>query len=101
MDRITDKHLSALCERINKATGSPEAAWGKRADGSNRANVGNYHVSHAYGGVCLHRMTNESGGVTTPLSYGHVPRRELYGLMRAYLQGLEDAQRAEAERAHA
>jgi hypothetical protein len=88
-DRITEKQLDALCERLNKATGSPLAAYTRRDDGTLRANVGNYHISHAYGGVCLHRMCDESGGVTTPLSTGHVPKRELWNLMHAYLRGIE------------
>ena len=87
-DRITDKHLDALCARINKMTGSPEAPYRRDADGM-RANVGNYHVSHAYGGVCLHRMSNESGGVTTPLTYGHVQKRDLYNAMQAFIAGFE------------
>lgn len=88
MDRITDKHLQALCDRINTLTGSPMTPYTER-DGRHRANVGNYHISRAYGGVCLHRMSNESGGVTTPLTHGHVPARELYEQMRAYIAGIE------------
>jgi hypothetical protein len=53
--------------------------------------VGNYHLSHAYGGVCLHRMDNESGGVTIPLDYGYMSRRELYNAMRAFIEGFEAA----------
>jgi hypothetical protein len=88
-DRITDKHLEHLVDRINEVTGSPRAAYTKDANGNYKANIGNYHLSHAYGGVCLHRMHNEGGGVTTPLVYGHVPKRELYNALRAYLTGLE------------
>jgi len=91
MDRITDKMLDNLALRINKATGSPETAYTRQADGRLRANVGNYHVSHAYGGVCLHRMSNECGGVTCPLDQGHAPKRELWGRMQAFLAGLEAA----------
>jgi len=92
MQRITDKQLDALAVAINRETGSPETPYTRTADGV-RANVGNYHISHAYGGVCLHRMSNEAGGVTTPLSYGHVTKRELYNAMHAYLAGLRDAKR--------
>ena len=88
-DRITNGQLEALVARINQLTGSPATPWTRQADGSFKANVGNYHISGAYGGVCLHRMCNEGGGVTTPLTYGHVPRRELYNQLRAFLAGLE------------
>lgn len=86
--RITIANLEAVVARINRVTGSPSTPW-RREGGRNRANIGNYHLSHAYGGVCLHRMCNESGGVTTPLGLGHVPKRELYELLHAFLRGLE------------
>jgi hypothetical protein len=52
-------------------------------------NIGNYHLSHAYGGVCLHRMHNDGGGCTAPLIGGHVPKRELAGLLSAFIAGIE------------
>lgn len=87
MQRITDKQLDSLCAQLNKITNSPPAPW---ADGS--AAVGNYHISHAYGGVCLHRHVNEGGGITCPLSNGHGTKRELYNTMHAYIKGLSAAQ---------
>lgn len=84
MNRITDKDLNSLCDYLNTITNSPLKPW---ANG--RANVGNYHISHAYGGVCLHRHVNEGGGITCPLSNGHGTKRELYNTMQAYISGLE------------
>lgn len=86
MSRITDKYLDAIVDRLNRITGSPAAPY---IDG--KAQVGNYHISHAYGGVCLHRMHNEGGGVSSPLSTGHIPKRELAGLMHAFIAGMEVA----------
>lgn len=93
--RITDKDLAYLCERLNKLTGSPLVPY---ADSGNAhphyvAQVGNFHISHAYGGVCLHRMSNTGGGVSCPLNAGHGPKRELYEQMRAMIAGIELAQR--------
>lgn len=88
-NRITAKQLELLVDHLNEITGSPAAPWTRQEDGSLTANVGNYHISYAYGGVCLHRMMNDAGGVTTPLSYGHVPKRELYDQLRAFIIGLE------------
>jgi len=88
-DQITNKQLEYLVERINALTGSPKTSWTRNEDGSLKANVGNYHLSGAYGGVCLHRHVNEGGGVTTPLVEGHVPKRDLYVRLRAFVQGLE------------
>lgn len=84
-DRITIKDLRALCDRLNKLTDSPMQYWG---DG--KANVGNYHISQAYGGYALHRVHNQGGGITTPLSSYHRPARELWEQMQAYLHGFED-----------
>ena len=86
--RTTIANLQAVVDRINRVTGSPSTPWRREGD-RNRANIGNYHLSHAYGGVCLHRMANESGGVTTPLGLGHVTKREMYEQMHAFARGLE------------
>ena len=84
MNRITEKQLQAVVDRLNRITGSPLVPYVGR-----KAQIGNYHLSHAYGGVCLHRMYNEGGGVTSPLSTGHIPKRELMGLLHAYINGIE------------
>lgn len=83
--RITESQLQSVVDRINRITGSPMNPY---ADG--KAQVGNYHLSYAYGGVCLHRMSNEGGGVSAPLCGGHVTKRELYGMMHAYIAGLNE-----------
>jgi len=88
MDRITRKQLDYLVEQINKATGSPVAAYTKTPDGRHKANIGNYHISCAYGGVQLHRMCNPGGGVSTVSHDGYGTKRELYSFMRAFLDGI-------------
>jgi hypothetical protein len=90
-DRITEKQLRAIVERINKVTNSPLEPWGKDAKGNNSANIGNYHLSFAYGGVELDRMVNHGGGVTCPIGSGHTSKRELAEKMWAFLAGLETA----------
>lgn len=90
--RVTVTQLEALIARINRATGSPAEPYSPGADGRHRANIGAYHLSRAYGGFALHRMVNESGGVSCPLSTGHIPARELADRMHAFLSGLEAAQ---------
>ena len=81
--RVTQAQLQAAVDRINRMTESPMTPY---VDG--KIQVGNYHLSGAYGGVCLHRMHNEGGGVSSPLSTGHIPKRELLNLMHAYIIGL-------------
>ena len=94
MNRVTEAQLQAVVDRINRITGSPMAPYFARADGQNIAQLRNYHLSHAYGGVCLHRMYNIGGGVSSPLSTGHIPKRELLNLMHAYIDGLTQREAA-------
>ena len=95
MNRITEKQLQAVVDRLNRITGSPLEPYAKEGD-KYVAQIGNYHLSHAYGGACLHRMYNEGGGVTSPLSTGHVSKRELLGLLHAYVNGIESQQEVAA-----
>jgi len=74
MYRVTEAQLKAICARINEATNSPGEPYTKDGDRM-RANIGNYHISHAYGGVSLHRMCNEHGGICDVFSCGHIPKR--------------------------
>ena len=90
-NRITEKQLQAVVDRLNRLTGSPAVPYTKEGD-RYVAQIGCYHLSHAYGGVCLHRMFNDGGGVTSPLSTGHVSKRELLGLLHAFVNGIETAQ---------
>ncbi len=88
-NRITKKFLQAVCARINAATSSPLESYVKRADGRFDAQIGNYHLSHAYGGVSLHRMVNDGGGVSDVFGCGHIPKRALADRMFAFLAGSE------------
>lgn len=96
MQRITVKDLRPLVERMNRATGRPEgeADWTRieTAEGPrNVATVGRYVLDGAYGGWMVYQLDNEGGGVRevygTP--YGHVPARELYSALHAWLGGFE------------
>ena len=93
MERIRESTLQALTNRLNKLTGSPTESWTKNGDGQYKANIGNYHIDHAYGGVSLERMMNDGGGVTCPLGLGHVSKRELYEQIHAYIRGIEEGKR--------
>jgi len=90
-NRVTDKDLQNIVDRLNRMTNSPAAPYAKDAAGVYVAQIGNYHLSHAYGGVSLHRMSNGSGGVSEPLMCGHVPKRELQSLLWAFIRGMEVA----------
>jgi hypothetical protein len=87
MQRITEKQLEALVSWINELTNSPATSY-TRTDDKLTANIGNYHLYFAYGGVNLHRMTNEGGGVNTPLGGGTRTKRELFNQLHAFINGL-------------
>ena len=86
MQRITLSHLEAAVARLNEATNSPATARSHTADDKYVANIGNWHVSGAYGGVTLHRIVNESGGVRSYGGYG--TKRELLSRVHAMLDGI-------------
>lgn len=89
MQKITLKDLEAVVRRINITTDSPLESYTKDKLGKLVANIGNYHLSGAYGGWCLHRMHNANGGITTPINSGYTTKRDLYNLMHAFILGLE------------
>lgn len=95
MERITTKDLEAVCKRINHTVnGLPDDAPLWTRDPAKRhlsATIGMYYVDCAYGGYALYRMANEGGGVSEVFP-GHMPKRELYNRMQAFLRGYEAAQ---------
>ncbi len=92
MERITIKHLTVLADRINIETGSPRTYWVDPSADSRKTSIGHYHIDSAYGGWALDRTCNAQGGVSDILGRGHVPARELYELMHAFLRGFRAAQ---------
>src|SRR3990172_5190597 len=88
MERITSKDVESVCKRINQVFGRAEIGW-DRENGRNVARVGHFYLDGAYDGWALYEIMNEGGGVHDVFSVGHVSRRELYGLMQAFLRGAE------------
>ena len=87
MNRITYKHLEAIVDRINRMTNSPMTPW-RTENGRNVANVGNYHLDSAYGGVRLVRMVSEGGGCRN-ITSGYDTKKDCAQLMHAFISGLE------------
>ena len=86
MPRITRKDLDGLVARVNAIAGTPAEPYTRTATGEYVANAGNYHLSGAYGGWALHQMC-EGGGTRDVLYSGHVPARELFGMVDAFARG--------------
>ncbi len=92
MERITRKHLDALCARLNRLTNSPMTYM----DADRRILPGNWHIDGAYGGYCLMRTCANGSGAGQPMGHtGHLTARELYNLMHAFIAGLEFAKYGE------
>lgn len=79
MNRITESDLKAVLARINKRAGFENPRYSE---------VGSYKLDWAYDGVQLQQYCNEHGGIRN-ITSGYVPKRELYGLMHAYLNGMD------------
>jgi hypothetical protein len=86
--RITRKDLEAVCERINHVTNSPTEPYARGGIGKYKSNIGCFVISGAYGGYQLQRICNEYGGVENVLRTGHLPAKDLYNRMQAFLTGL-------------
>jgi hypothetical protein len=86
--RITEKYLQATCDRINRIMDTPLEPYA-RGEGNLVANIGCYHLDHAYGRVALYQMASECGGVRDILD-GHMPKRDHYERMQAFIKGLEN-----------
>lgn len=86
--QITKENLEGLCGYINQLTNNPVQAYSLGLDARYHPNAGCYHLSGAYGGWELVRMCKGTG-VTDVFGCGHVPKRNLYERMRAFILGLE------------
>lgn len=75
--RITQHDLEGSVQRLNELTGNPIAPY-TGENGKYKANIGNYHLDYAYGGVKLVRMQSEDGSITTISAGGYVTKRDLY-----------------------
>jgi len=89
MERIDRQQLDRLVSRINKTLNRPEEPSTKDETGRYRANIGNFHISGAYGGVSLEEICTDSGGVNDVFHCGHISKRELYVRLVAFLDGIE------------
>ena len=85
--RITEADLQRRVDYLNRITDSPAQYIDDFA--TCKPAIGHWHLSHAYGGVALHRTMNSGGGVTSYLTAGHVPKRELFNALCAFLEGIE------------
>ncbi|MCP4612105.1 MAG: hypothetical protein GY845_25690 [Planctomycetes bacterium] len=89
MERITERMLDLLVDRINKITGSPMTTYTKDDKGNYAANACNYHLDWAYGGVKLARICDDGHGVNDVSKQGFGTKRQLFDWMHAYIAGID------------
>mgnify|MGYP003625220898 CR=1 FL=1 len=88
-NRITVAMLENVINSINDISKTPRKTYTKDKNGKYKSNIGNYHLSCAYGGFQLHKIVNNGGGISTPLYTGYTTKKELYLVLRSFLTGLE------------
>ena len=81
MKRITERQLEIMTERLNEIVGFDENV--------KYSTIGAYTISYAYGGVSLHQYVNEHGAIKDVFSCGHIPKRDLYNRIMAYMEGMK------------
>ena len=87
MNRITKKQLIARIETINSILQRPATPY-TQVDGKLVANIGNFHLSEAYGGYGVGLMT-DGGGSSDPIWRGHITARDAYDRISAFISGLQ------------
>ena len=93
MHRLTKAALQHRIDTLNELTGQPMEPWNpvRREDGGLAANVGNYHLDWAYGGVAVDQMHNVGGAVVDIIQRG--TKRETYDRLGALIQGIRIGQK--------
>ena len=90
MQTITKKFLQAQIERLNRETNSPSTPYVREGE-KFTAQIGNYHLSGAYGGYSLHRMETDGGGISDVFGSGHITKRDLSARISAMMRGIDAA----------
>jgi hypothetical protein len=83
--RVSKTTLQQKVSLINEITNSPREHSEKTKDGAYVSNIGHFYLSQAYGGYCLMRIVNLSGGSSTPIYGGHVSGKEMDFLLTGFI----------------
>lgn len=88
-NRITEKQLFAVCERINRTMETPLAPYARNESGQIVPCANAYMIDMAYGRYSLHQMMPEGTGERDVLGCGHLSKRDLIDRMYAFLAGVD------------
>ena len=86
--KVTQADLNNIVGIINRKAGTPAEPYAKDKNGNFQPQANCYHLAGAYGGWKLEQMCETGSGVKD-VTFGYVPKRELYYQLRAFLAGLE------------
>jgi len=95
--RVTIKQLERKIALLNEITGNPDKPWRKEVNENgviHRANIGNYHLSGAYGGYKVERMEAMNGSTSDILNTGFTTKRELLNAISYFIEGIRLDKRA-------
>ena len=87
--RVSKKMLENKVDQLNKITNSPMKYYRTDRGGNGTVSIDHFCISGAYGGYELQRTCNNGGGVRTFFNTGHIPKKELYNLICAFIDGIE------------
>ena len=94
--RTTKQSLNILVKHLNEITDSPLETYVENPEtGKLDAQVGNWHLDWAYGGVRLDRISDASGAVSCPINTGYVSKPELAKILRAFIEGIQTGRKGE------
>jgi hypothetical protein len=82
--RVTYEHLEDLVSRLNKLTNSPETL---KTDGKH--NKGHFTLYNSANGYEVHRITNTSGAVDTPLGDYALGAKEMARVINVFIRGIK------------
>ena len=89
-ERITRKKLESQIRYLNELTGNPVTPWAENEEsGEWEPQAYAYVLDGAYGGFELQQMCRTGSGCTEPLNTGHIPARELSGLLGVMIKTIE------------
>ena len=86
--RVTMKMLENKVNQLNKLTNSPTEYFKTTDPSDNTVNIRHFCLSNAYGGWELQRTCNSGGGVSDCFHSGHIPKKQLYDLICAFIDGI-------------
>lgn len=98
---IKKSDLEAVCARINRTLNGTDDIERIVTDDEGRymsESPDVFYINGAYGGHALYRVGSDGRGAEDVFRRGHVPKRDLYDLMQAFLTGIEYAR--DTERVH-